>query len=335
MKIADILTEVHKVVLSPPGSREVGATVWAKGKHEPTRILPISALDTFEPADKTARGSASRDSEINVRRLMLAIRRGDQVPPVLVRKTAGGWQVIDGHHRLEAHRRLGLKSIRARVISPGRITTGQPSEKLDELIGYKKDLGTRLTPGQVGHLLMRKGFTRLGGGSFGEVFLPPGKDYVLKLVDASDHAYLDFIRNARRSGNPHFPRIIGSPVRVTSMVNAIRLEPLQQWTKRPGEDREALIWFTWAAQEPDWEERLQAPGMQYHRRIVMDLLERHPDLTRAMDLLRQWKPSVPDSRWDLHPGNIMLRGDVPVIIDPWMPISQGEKAMDNIRAKLR
>lgn len=207
--------------------------------------------------------------------------------------------------------------------------------RINELVGYKTDLGTRLTPGQVGHLLSRKGFTRLGGGSFGEVFLPPGKGYVLKLIDADDRAYMDFIRNARRSGNPHFPRVIGSPVRVTSMVNAVRLEPLQQWAKSPGEDREALIWFTWAAQEPDWKERLQSPGMQYHRRIVMDLLDRYPDLTTAMELLRRWKEASPDARWDLHPGNIMMRGDTPVIIDPWMPISQGEKAVDAIRAKIR
>lgn len=207
--------------------------------------------------------------------------------------------------------------------------------RLEELIGYRQELGQRLSPGQVGHLLMRRGFTRLGGGTFGEVFQPPGKDYVLKLIDADDRAYLDFIRKAKPSGNPHFPQVIGAPVRVTSMVNAVRLEPLQQLTRSRNDEREALVWFTWAAQEPNWMERLKEPGMEHHQRIVMDLLEKHPNLVRAMELLRQWKSATPGARWDLHPGNIMMRGTVPVIIDPWMPITRGEEVVDAIRAKLR
>lgn len=205
--------------------------------------------------------------------------------------------------------------------------------KISELVGAKSIIGMRKTPGSIGHLLVQKGFTPLGRGSYGEVYLPPGKDYVLKLIEADDVAYLGFIRNAKSSGNVHFPRVIGSPVKVAEFVNAVRLEPLQKWTRTGSDEDEALVWFTWAAQKPDWKSLLDKPNMDRHRRIVSELLQKHPDLEKAMELLRTWKK--PGYDWDLHPNNIMMRGGTPVIIDPWMPVREGTMAVDAIRAKLK
>lgn len=205
--------------------------------------------------------------------------------------------------------------------------------KISELVGAKSLIGARNTPGSVGHLLVQKGFSPLGRGSYGEVYLPPGKDYVLKLIEADDTAYLEFIRNAKSSGNIHFPRVIGAPVRVAKFVNAVRLEPLQKWNRTGSDEDEALVWFTWAAQRPDWRDLLEKPNMERHRRIVGELLQRNPGLEAAMSLLRKWKK--PEYDWDLHPNNIMMRGNTPVIIDPWMPVRAGTMDVDLIRSKIK
>lgn len=127
MRITDIINELHWARLTAPGADEVGATITSIGKEEPTKIVPISKLDTFEPRDKTSLGHASAESERKVQQLMKAILRGQTVPPVLVRRHDNKWQIIDGHHRLEAHRRLGRKSIQVRVVPAQRITVDRSS----------------------------------------------------------------------------------------------------------------------------------------------------------------------------------------------------------------
>lgn len=123
MRIKDILSEVHYVTLTAPDSEEVGAWIRNQGKDEPVVILPVGKITTFEPIEKTGKGTASIDSENNVRNIMRSVKKGRDVPPILVMKTPGGFQVIDGHHRLEAYKRLGKKSIPARMVSTQRIRT--------------------------------------------------------------------------------------------------------------------------------------------------------------------------------------------------------------------
>jgi ParB-like chromosome segregation protein Spo0J len=123
MRISEIINEVHWARLTAPGADEVGSTITSRGRGEPTRIIPIADLETFEPRDKTALGAADAASESNVRNLMRAIKQGRPVPPILVRRHGGAWQVVDGHHRLEAHRRLGRTRIAARILPAQRITT--------------------------------------------------------------------------------------------------------------------------------------------------------------------------------------------------------------------
>jgi len=129
------LTEIAKIGLIDTRT-QIGSTVSNKGRDELHKTMPIRKLSTWEDADKTQRGTASKDSETNVRKMMQHIRNGGKVPPVVVRqlpkptKSGQTHQVIDGHHRLEAHRRLGLGSIKVRVARPANITKNIDNGKI-------------------------------------------------------------------------------------------------------------------------------------------------------------------------------------------------------------
>lgn len=53
--------------------------------------------------------------ESNVLRLIHAVRNGDYLPSIIVRREGNYWGCIDGFHRVEAHRRCGLSYIEAIV----------------------------------------------------------------------------------------------------------------------------------------------------------------------------------------------------------------------------
>lgn len=83
----------------------------------PVMSIPIDRITGFEPDEKMVVPKHSR----RMLRMVDVLRRGgpDALPPILVRRhpsNPGGWQVIDGHHRLAAHRLAGSDRVPARVI---------------------------------------------------------------------------------------------------------------------------------------------------------------------------------------------------------------------------
>lgn len=121
------VTELVKVSLTnklhPNDEREIGSDVrdMANTKSEKTSKIAVHKIKTFEGDDKTSKDSASAESRKNVDSIKKHIQRGGKVPPILVRRHQGSYQVVDGHHRLQAHKEAGLKHIDVHVVNPGRI----------------------------------------------------------------------------------------------------------------------------------------------------------------------------------------------------------------------
>ncbi len=116
------LYEITKVELTTD-PHNFGANIRSGGRDkERTVMLPVRKLTTNEPLLKTKKGIASSESEDNVQNLMMAIKRGENIPPILVRKHKLSYQVVDGHHRLEAFRRLRIPKIPATIIPPHHIS---------------------------------------------------------------------------------------------------------------------------------------------------------------------------------------------------------------------
>lgn len=77
-------------------------------------VINISAdqLVGFEPDDKMNQPK----SKANVKKIVTGLQQGDKLPPLLVRKYKKGYQVLDGHHRFWAYKKLGVKSIPVQVV---------------------------------------------------------------------------------------------------------------------------------------------------------------------------------------------------------------------------
>ena len=78
-------------------------------------VVNISAdrLVGFEPDDKMNQPK----SQANVKKIVAGLKKGDKLPPLLVRKYKNGYQVLDGHHRFWAYKLSGTKSIPVRIVA--------------------------------------------------------------------------------------------------------------------------------------------------------------------------------------------------------------------------
>ena len=78
-------------------------------------VVNISAdrLVGFEPDSKMNQPK----SQANVKKIVAGLKKGDKLPPLLVRKYKNGYQVLDGHHRFWAYKLSGTKSISVRIVA--------------------------------------------------------------------------------------------------------------------------------------------------------------------------------------------------------------------------
>ena len=76
--------------------------------------IPTNRLVGFEPDSKMQEPKAKR----NVKKILAGLKSDSDIPPILVRKYKGGYQVLDGHHRFWAYKVAKKDTIPARVIDP-------------------------------------------------------------------------------------------------------------------------------------------------------------------------------------------------------------------------
>jgi GNAT superfamily N-acetyltransferase len=75
--------------------------------------IPTNQLVGFEPDSKMNQPK----SRANVEKIVAGLKKGDKLPPLLVRKYKKGYQVLDGHHRFWAYKLSGTKSIPVRIVA--------------------------------------------------------------------------------------------------------------------------------------------------------------------------------------------------------------------------
>jgi Domain of unknown function (DUF6321)/ParB-like nuclease domain len=119
-----------------------GAEVGDYKSTEPVVSIPISKLVGFEPDDKMNQPK----SKANVEKIVAGLKKGDKLPPILVRKYKNGYQVLDGHHRFWAYKLLGVKSIPAQIV---------PNSDIEEI--GKQGVAEGITPDVIHKLADRKG----------------------------------------------------------------------------------------------------------------------------------------------------------------------------------
>jgi len=87
-------------------------------KKQPAKILDVSKLTPFEPADKMD----DPISATNMGKLVIAIQAGKKIKPIVVVPHEGKLLIVDGHHRYFAHLKAGVDKIRAVMADPKDLT---------------------------------------------------------------------------------------------------------------------------------------------------------------------------------------------------------------------
>jgi len=87
-------------------------------KKQPVKIVDVSKLTPFEPADKMD----PKDNHDNMMKFVDKIKAGEKVKPIVIVPHEGKLLIVDGHHRYFAHKKAGVDKIRAVIADPKDLT---------------------------------------------------------------------------------------------------------------------------------------------------------------------------------------------------------------------
>lgn len=180
---------------------------------------------------------------------------------------------------------------------------------LRELTGYKQDplyqlLKHSLSIVEFIDKLKQEGYRQylIGEGAYAGVFAKPDDPYVIKLFqqDPGYEKFLSYVLSNQQ--NPHVPRIKGKPVTIEKYYKIVRLEKLSKYSTDQHLDTYTRI----VGYVADY-------GKPYANVSNSKKLEKqYPQLIPLLQELSKHKYML-----DLNPGNILFRGNVPVITDPY------------------
>lgn len=182
--------------------------------------------------------------------------------------------------------------------------------KIDELVGYKnKPEYKAVKDSDYIVALMKKlddlGYKKynLGSGLYGTVYARPEDNFVVKIFspDKGYSKYLAYMQAHKDS--PYVPKTRGKPIKLPNGFTLVRLERLTEVT------RDFYAEFTFL--------RTPRKGDAMYDSLRRSFEERYPGFLK---ILNDLKIIANDDRLaiDLHQGNIMMRGETPVITDPFV-----------------
>lgn len=183
--------------------------------------------------------------------------------------------------------------------------------KIDELVGYKqKPEFQAVKDSPVMASLQRKfddlGYKQyeLGSGLYGTVWARPEDNFVIKIF-VPDEGYSNYLQYMQsNTQNPYVPKMRGKPVKLPNGFTLVRLEKL----KRIDKDLYIQIRY-FMKSNVDYDADMRKQRKEFE--------DKYPQFLNFMDELRVFAKNRGLST-DLHGGNIMMRGNLPVVTDPFM-----------------
>lgn len=176
--------------------------------------------------------------------------------------------------------------------------------RLHELTGYKQDplyniLQNSTEAYELEDNLEAGGFKKyvVGTGLYSSVLSRPDLNYVVKIFH-NDPGYETYVKYIMKyQNNPHVPKMRGKVLSVGAGFKVVRLERLEPYTYTPDQQKSLEIIDDYVSKDKFYRER-DKKDFPYQQMIpVLDDILKHTGL-------------------DMHSGNIMFRGSVPVITDP-------------------
>lgn len=155
--------------------------------------------------------------------------------------------------------------------------------------------------------LEQHGFRPLGKGAFAVVYEKEGYPWVFKIFN-NDLMYLKYLRWVKlNQNNPHVPKIKGNLIKINNQTFLIRMEKLDKLSLPRDTNLSRLVSIlskSTNVRNPD----------HMPEEDQMFLEDHYPDM---MDVLRSIS-TIRNATIDIHDENIMMRGNVPVLVDPVM-----------------
>lgn len=118
----ELMLEVTKVTVYTHPETAGADVTSTKSNTKIIKDIPLSKLHANEPESKMKQAGSTQ----NMKSLVGAIKSGKTVPPITAIKHPtidGHYLVVDGHHRLFAHKNAGSRTIKAEVVPEKHITT--------------------------------------------------------------------------------------------------------------------------------------------------------------------------------------------------------------------
>jgi hypothetical protein len=182
--------------------------------------------------------------------------------------------------------------------------------KVNELVGYKdKPEYKAVKDSDYIMALMQKlehlGYKKynLGAGLFGTVYARPEDDFVVKIFqpDRGYQRYLNYMQSNKM--NPYVPKLRGKPIKLPNNFTLVRIEKLKPIDMDLYKEIYYLIY------------KKNDIGYPVIRK---NFEQRYPQFINLLDEIKQMSDNDGALSIDLHPGNIMMRDNLPVITDPFV-----------------
>lgn len=194
--------------------------------------------------------------------------------------------------------------------------------KIDELTGYRNNpiYQIALNSPSVYRFetnMKEQGYSKhiLGSGLYGVVFEKPGTNFVYKLFDVDDTGYKAYLNFAQQNqNNIHIPKI-GKPLKLkigsinAYLVKLERLEEVNLSNPQHEQQYKKIIAIISSLEKIKTNNPMRSGAMNFLKKVD----KTDPDLVNIIEDINDISPS----EMDMHPGNVMMRGNVIIITDPY------------------
>ena len=202
-----------------------GATVDNYQATGPVVNISADRLVGFEPDSKMNQPK----SKANVKKIVAGLKKGDKLPPLLVRKYKDGYQVLDGHHRFWAYKLLDTKSI------PAQIVPAKDIEEISKQGVAEASLGNILpwpeVVNKVSSAMKATGWKgkRMSDDAF--MFTTRGAEvedqWYIAIIDNAGEGFFRYALGTVEEGDPHIDdayrgKLPNTEASVSELINEIR-----------------------------------------------------------------------------------------------------------------
>ena len=183
------------------------------------------------------------------------------------------------------------------------------------------DVDSTIRHPNITDIMSDRGWTMVGSGAMGGVFIHPNYEYALKIFSKKDFCYLSFAREVMNSSNPHFPKFKGNPVKIGHFI-ALRLEKLTPITVEEYQSYYGLLAYVsvndifdnWSVRRGLSHLKTDMPDVDL-KKVADNFEKENPQFVGALNITTKIAKKF-TCELDMHYGNFMKRGNTWVIIDP-------------------